>query len=147
MYKVKRRADRRNTFARERGSISPYFSPPPNRRIWRGSGRRRRSGREGGGRVGRKGPARAQVFASVTPARIARQEACRASACDAIEAPCHCPHQRIRGTPLHRAPAWHASRATCTGRQRPTVAPSAVARPNGLWRNNITTTGLKLKYY
>ena len=148
MHKVKQRANESNTFGRGWGSISPTSPTPPNRRIWGGSGRRRRrrcawrrTARERGGRVGgwgRKGACAGPGNALVAPAGLAQQTSCRASACGVTEVPRHCPvsaavaqrcTERQRGSPV----TPHA-----LARQRLLVAPGALARPNRLRGANIS---------
>ena len=115
-----------NIFGEGWGTFPPT---PPQGRIWGDLGGRRPAaaldelwaGRREGkkGRVGGRRPARAQDIGLVAPARMARQ-----------------------GGPRHRR------RGTGSGRQRGhTVAPHALARPNGLRAANKNQYGLNLKNY
>ena len=131
------------------GERSPH---PPKRRIWGdlggGGGRRRpldalwsgwSEGRKE--RVGEKRPARAQDIGLVAPARLARQH-CRASACGATGRSTSSPTRRSAGSGRQRG---HPVAPHALARQRLSVVPGQVARPNGLLPANKTQYGLKLK--
>ena len=94
------------------------------------------------GRVGEKGLAQARDIGLVAPARTARQ-ACRASACGATGSATSVPPWRSAASAGQRVNpvAPHA-----VARQRLTIAPEQVARPNGLRRVNKNQYELKLKY-
>ena len=95
------------------------------------------------GRVGEKGLPQAQDIGLVAPARMARQ-ACRASACGATERATSSPTRRSAGSGRQRG---HPVAPHALARQRLSVAPGQVARPNGLLPANKNQYGLKLKYY
>ena len=94
------------------------------------------------GRVGEKGPA-AQDIGLVAPARMARQ-ACRASACGATGRATSSPSRRSIGSGRQRG---HTVAPHALARQRLSVAPELVARPNGLRPANKNQYRLNLKYY
>ena len=115
-----------------------------------GGGRWRRpgysSGRGGGGKEregGGEGAARAQDIGLVAPARMARQ-ACRASACGATGLSTSSPPRRSAGSARQRG---HPVAPHALARQRLSVEPGQVARPNGLLPANKNQYMLKLKYY
>ena len=146
MHTVKGRENGSNTF----GEWWRAF-PPSKSWIWGDPGGRRRTpggavvGEEEGkkGRVEEKGPVRAQDIGLVAPARTARQD-CRASACGATRTVTSSPswHSAGSGRQCGHPVAPHA-----LARQRLSVAPMKVARPNGLLPANKNQYGLKLKYY
>ena len=142
-----------NTFGEGWGTFPPTF-PPPKGWIWRDLGGGAAggddllllwSGRSEGkkGRVGEKKPAWAQDIGLVGPARMARQ-VCRASACGAIGRATSSPTQRSAGSGRQRG---HPVAPHALARQRLSVAPGQMARPNGLLPANKNQYGLKLKYY
>ena len=95
------------------------------------------------GRMGEKRPARAQDIGLVAPARMARQ-ACRASACGATGRATSSPSRRSAGSGCQRG---HTVAPHALARQRLSVAPCGLARPNGLCLANKNQYGLNLKYY
>ena len=103
------------------------------------------SGRSEGkkGRVGERRPARAQDIGPVAPARMARQ-ACRASACGATGRATSSPTRRNAGSGRQRG---HTIAPHALARQRLSVAPEPVSRPNGLRPTNKKQYGLNLKCY
>ena len=98
---------------------------------WRKSGE---GGEEGGLRGPRYLPWRDKPL--VAPVHVARQRRHVIVPVSAAVAHRSIELQRVTAVAPH-----------ALARQRPTVVPIAVARPNGLWRKNKMTTGLKLKYY
>ena len=128
--------------------------PPPKGRIWGDLGGGAAggdellllwSGRSEGkkGRVGEKRPARAQDIGLVAPSRMARHT-CRASACGATGRATSSPSRRCAGSGRQRG---HPVAPHALARQRLSVAPGHVARPNGLLPANKNQYELKLKYY
>ena len=144
MYTVKQRNNRASTFGEGRGTFSPHFSHP-KRRILGGSRRaaaggggpggalvgagRRKKGRVGGGRAA-AGPGHWPCRAS--PHGVTSQP-CRVNACGATGPPTSAPAWPRIGSFRQRggfvAPAEVA-------RQRPSIAPVRMARPNGLHSEN-----------
>ena len=151
MHTVKRWDIRGNTFGKGWGTIPRTFSPQKSDFGGDLGGWRRPaatldalwSGRSEGkkGRVGEKGPA-AQDIGLVTPVRMARQ-ACRASACGAIGRATSSPSRRSAGSGRQRG---HTVAPHAMARQRLSVAPCGLARPNGLRPANKNQYGLNLKY-
>ena len=146
---VKGGKNRSNTFGEGWGTFPP--TPPPQTPDLGGWGRRRRpldtlwSGwsEERKVRVGEKRPARAQDIGLVAPARLARQR-CHASACGATGRSTSAPTRRSAGSGRQRV---HPVAPHVLARQRLSVAPGKVARPNGLFPANKNQYELKLKYY
>ena len=150
MCTVKGEKNGSNTFGEGWGTFYPI--PPPKAGFGgiRGGGRRRPlddlwAGRSEGkkGRVGEKEPARAQDIGLVAPARMARQ-ACRASACGATGRATSSPSWRCAGSGRQRG---HTVAPHAMARQRLSVAPCGLARPNGLRPANKNQYGLNLKYF
>ena len=135
------------------GNVSPHFSPsktPDLGGFWGAAAggvalyalcSGRTEGRKE--RVGEKRPARAQDICLVAPARLARQR-CRASACGATGRSTSAPTRRSVGSGHQRV---HPVTPHALTRQRLSVAPGKVARPNGLLPANKNQYELKLKYY
>jgi len=127
-----------NTFGEGWGMFPPTPSPLPQNAGFGGylggGGRRRRLGAALVGmsevkkrRVGEKRPARAQDIGLVAPALMARQ-ACRASACGAIGTATSSPTRRTAGSGCQRG---NTVAPVHVARQRLSVAPCGMVRPNG----------------
>ena len=94
------------------------------------------------GRVGERGPGALDI-GLVAPARMARQ-ACRASAFGATGRATSSSSRRSAGSGRQRG---HTAAPHALARQRLSVAPCGLARPNGLRPANKNQYGLNLKYY
>ena len=147
MYMVKRRKNRGNTFGEGWGTISPTFLST-KRRILEGSGGRMAGGGLskplGSGRRGKKGRV-GEEGACGGPGH----SACRARRGGATRLSRHCMwrNRRAHVTCLRGSPQPPCQRGTpvappVLARQRLIVAPSVLARPNGLCRANKTAAGL-----
>ena len=150
---VKERENRSKTLGEGWGTISST-SPHAKRRILGGFGWAAAGGgalegvqlghKEGKkGRVGEKRLARAQDIGLVAPARMARY-ACRASACGATGRATSSPSRGCAGSGRQRG---HTIAPHAMARQRLSVAPCGLARPNGLRPANKNQYRLNIKYF